>query len=57
MYRQGPRAHRTPGADKTGIHVAEYLTVLPPKDVLQRKLQEAAAASRAHIESQRTDDE
>ena len=43
--------------DKTGIHVAEYLTVLPPKDVLQRKLQEAAAASRAHIESQRTDDE
>ena len=35
--------------DKTGIHVAEYLTALPPKDVLQRKLQEAAAVSRARI--------
>ena len=34
---------------KTGIHVAEYLTALPPKDVLQRKLQEAAAFSRARI--------
>lgn len=43
--------------DKTGIHVAEYLTVLPPKDVLQRKLQEAAAVSRARIENQRTDAE
>lgn len=41
--------------DKTGIHVAEYLTVLPPKDVLQRKLQQAAAASRAQIENQRAD--
>jgi hypothetical protein len=36
--------------DKTGIHVAEYLTVLPPKDVLQTKLQEAAALSRARLE-------
>lgn len=43
--------------DKTGIHVAEYLTVLPPKEVLQRKLQEAAAVSRARIENQRTDTE
>jgi predicted nuclease of restriction endonuclease-like (RecB) superfamily len=43
--------------DKTGIHVAEYLTVLPPKDVLQRKLQEAAAASRAYIENKRGDAE
>jgi predicted nuclease of restriction endonuclease-like (RecB) superfamily len=25
--------------DKTGIHVAEYLTVLPPKEVMQTKLQ------------------
>jgi predicted nuclease of restriction endonuclease-like (RecB) superfamily len=33
--------------DKTGIHVAEYLTALPPKDVLQRKLQQALLASRA----------
>ena len=35
--------------DRSGIHVAEYLTALPPKDALQRKLQEAAAVSRAHI--------
>jgi len=39
--------------DKTGIHVAEYLTTLPPKDVLQRKLQEAAQLSRARLESRK----
>jgi predicted nuclease of restriction endonuclease-like (RecB) superfamily len=27
--------------DKSGIHVAEYLTVLPPRDVLRAKLQQA----------------
>ena len=27
--------------DKSGIHVAEYLTVLPPKEVLQNKLHDA----------------
>jgi predicted nuclease of restriction endonuclease-like (RecB) superfamily len=43
--------------DKTGIHVAEYLTALPPKDVLQRKLQEAAAISRARLEGKGSDDE
>jgi predicted nuclease of restriction endonuclease-like (RecB) superfamily len=36
--------------DKTGIHVAEYLTVLPPKEVMQTKLQEAVALSRARLE-------
>ena len=36
--------------DKTGIHVAEYLTVLPPKEMMQTKLQEAVALSRAKIE-------
>lgn len=36
--------------DKSGIHVAEYLTALPPREVLQRKLQEAVALSRARIE-------
>lgn len=36
--------------DKTGIHVAEYLTALPPKEVMQRKLQEAVELSRARIE-------
>jgi len=39
--------------DKTGIHVAEYLTVLPPKDVMQAKLQEAVALSRAKLETQK----
>jgi predicted nuclease of restriction endonuclease-like (RecB) superfamily len=43
--------------DKTGIHVAEYLTALPPKAVMQRKLQEAAAASRARIENKNTGNE
>ena len=38
--------------DKTGIHVAEYLTVLPPKELMQRKLQEAVAVSRAKFENQ-----
>jgi len=41
--------------DRTGIHVAEYLTVLPPKHVLQRKLQEAAALSRARLENKGAD--
>jgi predicted nuclease of restriction endonuclease-like (RecB) superfamily len=36
--------------DGTGIHVAEYLTALPPRDVLQRKLNEAAAWSRARLD-------
>ena len=36
--------------DKTGIHVAEYLTALPPKEVMQTKLQEAVALSRARLE-------
>jgi len=42
--------------DKTGIHVAEYLTALPPKEVLQRKLREAAAASRARLQNKRDDE-
>lgn len=32
--------------DQTGIHVAEYLTELPPKAVLQQKLHEAIRNSR-----------
>lgn len=35
--------------DASGIHVAEYLTVLPPPDVLQRKLHEAIETARARI--------
>ncbi|MEW5786411.1 MAG: PDDEXK nuclease domain-containing protein [Pseudomonadota bacterium] len=36
--------------DASGIHVAEYLTVLPPREVLQAKLHEAIARSRARLE-------
>jgi len=43
--------------DKTGIHVAEYLTELPPKEVLQRKLHEALATSRARLENKGKDNE
>ena len=34
-----------------GIHVAEYFTVLPAKDVLKRKLHEAIAAARLRFEN------
>ncbi|MFU2486191.1 PDDEXK nuclease domain-containing protein [Thauera sp. WH-1] len=37
--------------DASGIHVAEYLTVLPPREVLQAKLHEAIVRSRARLES------
>jgi len=40
---------------RSGIHVAEYLTVLPPKDVLKRKLHEAIARSQTAIEDQGAD--
>jgi predicted nuclease of restriction endonuclease-like (RecB) superfamily len=36
---------------RSGIHVAEYLTVLPPKDVLKQKLHEAIALSRQRLEN------
>jgi hypothetical protein len=32
--------------DKSGIHVAEYLTILPPKELLQARLQAAILAAR-----------
>lgn len=35
--------------DAAGIHVAEYLTQLPPKEWLQQKLQEAVSNSRARL--------
>lgn len=33
---------------KSGIHVAEYLTVLPPRETLQAKLHQSIAAHRVH---------
>jgi len=35
--------------DKTSIHVAEYLTELPPKEVLERKLRAAIETARAQL--------
>ncbi len=37
--------------DASGIHAAEYLTVLPPPDMLHRKLHEAIETARARIET------
>ena len=36
--------------DAAGIHVAEYLTVLPSQEALERKLQDAIAAARLRFE-------
>ena len=39
--------------DKSGIHVAEYLTVLPPRAVLQRKLHQSIETARRRLLSDR----
>ncbi|MEZ6044272.1 MAG: PDDEXK nuclease domain-containing protein [Planctomycetaceae bacterium] len=36
--------------DESGIHVSSYLTELPPRELLQRKLHEAVNAARARID-------
>ena len=36
---------------QSGIHVAEYLTVLPPRELLQQKLHAAIETSRAKLEA------
>ncbi len=38
---------------KSGIHVAEYLTVLPPREALQAKLHQSIAAARARLDDKR----
>jgi predicted nuclease of restriction endonuclease-like (RecB) superfamily len=35
---------------RSGIHVAEYLTELPPREVLRQRFQAALAAARARVE-------
>ncbi len=35
--------------DKSGIHVAEYLTVLPPREALQARLAQAVASARQRL--------
>ncbi|MBW8829689.1 MAG: DUF1016 family protein [Burkholderiales bacterium] len=42
--------------DASGIHVAEHLTALPSKEVLQAKLHEAIALSRARLENRNGDE-
>lgn len=37
--------------DQTGIHVAEYLTALPPRELLQQKLHAAIETSRARMDA------
>ncbi len=39
--------------DQSGIHVADYLTVLPPKDVLKERLHQAIEQSRRRLEAKR----
>jgi len=41
--------------DKAGLHVAEYLTELPPRDLLQQKLHAAIVQARARL-AQRGED-
>jgi predicted nuclease of restriction endonuclease-like (RecB) superfamily len=41
--------------DRSGIRVATYLTELPPRQLLERKLREMTAAARARLEAQQTD--
>ena len=38
---------------QSGIHVAEYLTILPPRDLLRQKLHAAIEISRAKLEAKR----
>ncbi|GGC42713.1 hypothetical protein GCM10011400_32070 [Paraburkholderia caffeinilytica] len=39
--------------DKNGTHVAEYLTVLPPREALQAKLRQSIASARARLQDQK----
>ncbi|AUV16027.1 PDDEXK nuclease domain-containing protein [Aeromonas caviae] len=41
--------------DKSGIHVAEYLTTLPPRAVLGERLQQATERARLQIEQRQQD--
>lgn len=42
--------------DASGVHVAEYLTALPSKEVLQAKLHETIALSRARLDRRSGDE-
>lgn len=40
---------------QSGIHVAEYLTALPPKELLRQKLRQAIELSRRRLENREGD--
>lgn len=42
--------------DKSGIHVAEYLTTLPPRAVLVERLHQATQRARLQIEQRQPDE-
>lgn len=42
--------------DQSGIHVAEYLTGLPPRQLLEQKLHEAVMRSKARLENRSSGD-
>jgi hypothetical protein len=43
--------------DQSGIHVAEYLTGLPSRQLLEQKLHEAVALSKARLENRPSPDQ
>ncbi|MET3493761.1 PDDEXK nuclease domain-containing protein [Variovorax boronicumulans] len=43
--------------DKSGIHVAEYLTVLPPRELFEQKIHGALVAARARLEARIADND
>jgi predicted nuclease of restriction endonuclease-like (RecB) superfamily len=42
--------------DETGIHVAAYLTELPPRELLEKKLHDALRLARERLEARETDE-
>lgn len=55
-HRRHTRANGCPDI-ASGIHVAEFLTVLPPPEVLREKLHIAIETARARIEAKGDRDE
>lgn len=41
---------------RSGIHVAEYLTELPPREVLRERFHKAVTVARARLEQRDTND-
>lgn len=43
--------------DRDGVHLAEYLTELPPRELLQQRLHEAVLHAKARLEQRATEEE